>query len=162
MFFSKSKIDLSASKSRAVIDAVRCVEIFNGKPTEIISIKTRRPAVYEGAFGGRARLAVEVLAKSGHYLLELRLDHNEIGCWSLEHGWMTFNKVRYVVRGHFGGYPSRSPELIADAVSIAVIGVEGKKNHAIYGTSWIHRITWPDTSGAAIDDALSELFRAKS
>lgn len=48
MSFFKEKFDLGAAKSRAVIDAVRCIEVFRGEPIQISSIKMTKPARYSG------------------------------------------------------------------------------------------------------------------
>jgi hypothetical protein len=81
MSFFRDDIDLSASKSRATLDAVRCVEVFCGTPVEVLSIKKKRPTIHFGTFGARVKLVVEVLSTAGLYTLELCLDRYKQGSW---------------------------------------------------------------------------------
>lgn len=141
MFFSKDKFDLGAAKSRAVIDAVRCIEIFRGEPIQISSIKMKKPGEYSGYQDRNARFNLKLQAGGHCYDMDFRFNRDDDGFWNLEHGWMYVEGKTYYILARKHKRPLNSPGF--DLPALWVKPYDDDLSEAdIYGTGWSHRVEY--------------------
>ena len=141
MFFSKDKIDLGAAKSRAVVDAVRFVEILLGEPVELSFLKmTKKGVAYSNGWQPEVVCVdffIEVGGSNQVYEIKLTLVRDESGYWSSSEGDLFVSGKRYLLKG-YRHFFATSLKLKADIVSVYECD---SVDIAWWGTSWCNRIS---------------------